>query len=70
MCKLLRPIIDLDRDADKDMADGVVKASTADEVDSATTVAATGSRAMIESFMAAFSRIGEAIEVWMDWIGW
>ena len=57
MCKLLRPIIDLDRDEIKDMGDGVdgvVKASTADEVERAATVAATGSRAVIESFIAAF----------------
>ena len=53
MCKLLR-IIDLDRDDDKDMADGVVKASTADEVERAATVAATGSRAVIETFIVAF----------------
>lgn len=57
MCKLRRPIIDLDRDDVKDMADGVVKASTADEVERTATVAATGSRAVIESFIIAFSRI-------------
>lgn len=54
MYKLLRPIIDLDRDDDKDTADGVVKASTADEVERAATVAATGSRAVIESFIVTF----------------
>ena len=54
MCKLLRPIIDLDRDDDQDTADGDVKASTADEVDRTATVAATESRAAIESFIVAF----------------
>jgi hypothetical protein len=68
MCRLLRPIIDFDRD-DKDM-DGVVKASTADEEDRAATVAATGSRAVIGSFIAfeEFYRFYLKREVDCGWI--